>query len=56
LTVEAIAEQVPAERVPLEFQLGYCSRAMLSPALRYLRSDPAHAETVGLLRRQDGRA
>ena len=28
---------------------------MLSPALRYLRSDPADAEGVGLLRRQDGR-
>ncbi|MDY7079069.1 MAG: DNA primase [Chloroflexota bacterium] len=45
LTVEVIQE----------FQLGYCSGDMLSPALRYLRSDPAHAETVGLLRRQDGR-
>ena len=28
---------------------------MLAPVLRYLRSDPAHAEGVGLLRRQDGR-
>ena len=28
---------------------------MLSPALRYLRSNPAHAEGVGLLRRQNGR-
>ena len=27
---------------------------MLSPALRYLRSDPAHAEGVGLLRRRNG--
>jgi len=45
LTVEAIQE----------FQLGYCSGDMLAPVLRYLRSDPAHAEGVGLLRRQDGR-
>ena len=28
---------------------------MLSPALCYLRSDPEHAEDVGLLRRRDGR-
>ena len=27
---------------------------MLSPALRYLRNDPAHAEGVGLLRRRNG--
>ncbi len=27
---------------------------MLSPALRYLRSDPAHTEGVGLLRRRNG--
>lgn len=26
----------------------------VSPALRYLRSDPAHAEGVGLLRRRNG--
>jgi len=45
LTVEAIQE----------FQLGYCSGDMLTPALRYLRCDPAHAEGVGLLRCQDGR-
>ena len=29
---------------------------MLSPALCYLRSDPEHAEDVGLLRRRDGQA
>jgi len=29
---------------------------MLSPALRYLRSDPEHAEGAGLLRRRNGEA
>jgi DNA primase len=29
---------------------------MLSPALRYLRSDPEHAESAGLLRRRNGQA
>jgi DNA primase len=39
LTVETIQE----------FQFGYCAGDMLTPALRYLRVDPRHAESVGLL-------
>ena len=69
MTVEAIQEFQPCPACPEHSRgehsrracpqrsrrVGYCSVAMLSPALRYLRSDPAHAEGVGLLRRQDGR-
>jgi len=45
---------LPVEAIQ-EFQIGYCSGDMLTPVLRYLRSDPAHAEGAGLLRRQNGR-
>jgi len=48
LTVEVIQEFQPCPEHSR--RAGYCSGAMLSPALRYLRSDPEHAETVGLLR------
>jgi DNA primase len=44
LTVETIQE----------FQIGYCAGDALLPALQYVRADPAHAESVGLLRRRDG--
>jgi len=45
LTVETIQE----------FQVGYCSGDTLQDALRYVRSDPAYAEGIGLLQRDGPR-